>query len=115
MEKECKLHGITEYVKRTDGGVRCKKCASDAVQKRREKLKVMSLEYKGGKCEICGYNKCSRALEFHHKDPTKKDFGIAHKGYTRSWEKVKTELDKCMLVCSNCHAEIHEKIIQPLI
>jgi hypothetical protein len=115
MEKECKLHGITEHVKRSDGGVRCKKCASDAVQKRREKIKIMALEYKGGKCEICGYDRCVRALEFHHKDPTKKDFGIAHKGRTRSWEKVKTELDKCMLVCSNCHAEIHEKIIQPLI
>lgn len=83
---------------------------SEAVQKRRRKIKEMSIEYKGGCCEKCGYNKCNRALEFHHINPEEKDFGIASNGYTRSWEKVKEELDKCILVCSNCHAEIHEKI-----
>jgi hypothetical protein len=81
-----------------------------AVQKRRRKIKQLSIEYKGGGCERCGYNKCSRALEFHHLDPSEKDFGIGHKGYTRSWEKVKKELDKCIMVCANCHAEIHEEL-----
>jgi len=82
----------------------------EAVQNRRKKVKQLSIEYKGGCCERCGYNKCSRALEFHHLNPNEKEFGIGHKGYTRSWEKVKKELDKCILVCSNCHAEIHEEI-----
>lgn len=68
---------------------------------------MKSLEYKGFKCEICGYDKCIAALEFHH--PYEKDFGISSKGYTRAWEKVKLELDKCILVCSNCHREIHEE------
>jgi GH18 family chitinase len=45
------------------------------------------------------------ALSFHHEG--EKEFGIGAKGYTRSWEKVKAELDECILVCSNCHAEIH--------
>lgn len=82
----------------------------EAVQRRRKKVKQLSIEYKGGCCEKCGYNKCSRALEFHHLDPNEKDFGISHKGHTRSWEKVKKELDKCIMVCANCHAEIHEEI-----
>ena len=50
-------------------------------------------------------------MEFHHLDPKGKDFGISDKGYTRSWQKVKEELDKCIMICANCHREIHEKII----
>lgn len=110
MEKICKNHGLTEFVTRADGRDRCKKYAVDAVQKRRELIKHKAITYKGGKCEKCGYNKCVGALEFHHTDPSQKDFGIANKGYTRSWEKVRLELDKCILVCANCHREIHEKI-----
>jgi DNA replicative helicase MCM subunit Mcm2 (Cdc46/Mcm family) len=56
------------------------------------------------------YSKCSEALEFHHIDEREKDFGISMKGYTRSWTKVKQELDKCLLVCANCHRELHSKI-----
>lgn len=83
-----------------------------AVAKRRKKIRVMSLEYAGGQCKLCGYKKCQRALSFHHTDPSKKDFGLAAHGLTRSWEKTKKELDKCILVCANCHMEIHEGIIK---
>ncbi len=83
-----------------------------AVQRRREKVRLMTIEYKGGKCQICGYDRCFEALEFHHIDPTKKDFGISYKGYTRSWEKVKEEADKCILLCANCHREFHAGILQ---
>lgn len=72
----------------------------------------MAVEYKGDKCSVCGYDRCADALEFHHLDPSKKDFGISSKGYTRSWDKVKEELDKCILVCSNCHREIHSGLIK---
>lgn len=71
----------------------------------------MSIEYKRNKCCICGYNKCKSALEFHHLDPKQKDFGISAKGYTRSWEKIKEELDKCIMVCANCHREIHDGLV----
>jgi transcription elongation factor Elf1 len=108
--RNCKLHGQTDFVKRKDGYFRCKKCSVNAVIKRRLVLKQKAVEYKGGACERCGYNKSNRALDFHHVDPSQKDFGIGYRGYTRSWEKVKKELDKCILVCSNCHAEIHEEI-----
>jgi hypothetical protein len=81
-----------------------------AVAKRRKKVRLMAIEYGGGSCQLCGYKKCNRALGFHHKDSTKKDFGLSASGLTRSWEKTKAELDKCLLVCANCHMEIHEGI-----
>lgn len=83
-----------------------------AVAKRRRKVKTMAIEYKGGKCLLCGYNNFQGALELHHIEPEKKGFGIGHKGYTRSWEKVKAELDKCVLLCANCHREVGAGIKQ---
>ncbi|MFH0892578.1 MAG: hypothetical protein V1867_07455 [Candidatus Falkowbacteria bacterium] len=83
-----------------------------AVDKRRKLIRKMSIDYKGNKCAICGYNKCVQVLEFHHLNSEEKDFGISAKGYTRSWNKVKTELDKCILLCANCHREVHEGITQ---
>lgn len=59
---------------------------------------------------MCGYNRCTRALGFHHLDPSKKDFGIGG-AHSRSWAVIQAELDKCILVCSNCHDEIHDGMI----
>ena len=71
------------------------------------------VEYKGGSCVICGYNHYMGALEFHHLNPKEKDFNLSHmKKYTFD-EKIKNELDKCILVCSNCHREIHGKVVVP--
>lgn len=75
----------------------------------RQRIKARAIKYKGGRCVECGYDRCTRALQFHHLDPTKKDFGIG--GKSLSWDKIKTELDKCILVCGNCHAEIHDGLI----
>ena len=78
-----------------------------AVHKRRKKVRQMAVEYKGGRCQVCGYDRCIKALEFHHKNPNEKDFSVSSKGYARSWARVKQEIDKCLLVCANCHREIH--------
>lgn len=83
-----------------------------AVANRRRRLRDMAKKYKGGKCYICKYDKCPSALEFHHKDPKIKDFGVSEKGFTRSWDKIKKEVDKCILICANCHREIHAGITQ---
>lgn len=83
-----------------------------AVAKRRQDLRQKAIVYKGGQCSICGYNKCAQALDFHHLEIGQKDFGISAKGYTRSWSKVKAELNKCVLLCANCHREVHEGITQ---
>jgi hypothetical protein len=88
----------------------CKACASKQTTQKQKDQKQKCLEYKGSKCEICGYRKSSRSLHFHHTDPTQKDFTIA-KYRMRSWESIKAELDKCQLVCANCHGEIHDSII----
>ena len=77
----------------------------------RRALKQKAVDYKGGKCLTCGYDRCNSALDFHHLDPNEKDFGIASNGKTRSWDKVKSELDKCVLLCRNCHAEVHAGLI----
>lgn len=83
-----------------------------AVAKRRKKIKAMTIEYKGGKCCICGYHKCSAALDFHHIDDNDKSFGLSLRGLTRSWARTKAEADKCVLVCANCHREVHEGMTQ---
>ena len=85
---------------------RCKKCWNKMIIQRQKDLKQKALVYKGGCCSKCGYSKCYAALEFHHLDPTTKDFNISS---TRSWSwvRLKPELDKCVLLCSNCHREEH--------
>ena len=69
------------------------------------------VEYKGGNCVRCGYDKYMGALEFHHLDPTKKDYTLAHLKVTNFHDKIKNELDKCILVCANCHREIHNELL----
>ena len=81
-----------------------------AVRARRKKVRHMAVEHKGGRCEICGYDRCVDALEFHHNDLSSKKFGISEKGYTRSWATVKDELSKCIMICANCHRELHAKL-----
>ncbi|MBU1044784.1 MAG: HNH endonuclease, partial [Candidatus Omnitrophica bacterium] len=83
-----------------------------AVSKRRKKIRNMAVEYLGSQCSICGYCKCNEALDFHHRDPKEKEFGLSQQGLTRSWERVKSELEKCILICANCHREIHAGITQ---
>lgn len=117
-EKEyriCHIHGNTLFSLYTYNNKIhwvCNKCQTEYVQRRREHLKLLSVAYKGNKCQCCGYNKCISALEFHHIDPNKKEFGIGYAGYTHGWNDVKLELDKCILVCANCHREIHANIIK---
>ena len=73
---------------------------------RRRKIKSFSIEYKGGKCQMCGYNRYAGALDLHHVKGVKK-FTMGEEGYTHSWIVIKEELDKCILICANCHREIH--------
>ncbi|USN95092.1 MAG: hypothetical protein H6791_01550 [Candidatus Nomurabacteria bacterium] len=82
------------------------------VSERRKLLLDKTIEYKGGKCIVCKHNKCKRALVFHHLNPKEKSFGISSKGITRSWSSLQKELDKCVLLCANCHAEVHDGITQ---
>lgn len=84
---------------------------SEAVKKWRNSTKIRMVESMGGKCSICGYNKCKEALEFHHIDPTEKEFSFGKTlANPTSWDRLVKELEKCILLCANCHREIHNDI-----
>lgn len=84
----------------------CKKCILESNTERRLQTKQKAVDYLGGKCTSCGYNKCLAALEFHHINPKDKDkdYFNYRGGFT---DTLKTELDKCVLLCANCHREKH--------
>lgn len=85
---------------------------SDCVKKWRENCKLRIIEAMGGKCVICGYNKCSHALALHHLDPSKKEFPLASiRANPKNWISIIEELRKCVLLCHNCHSELHSGII----
>lgn len=126
--RKCSRQGQKEKIVNTQEKV-CEKCGKTFVLKKfgyarrycydcvpvtttngaesRKQIKIWAVEYKGGKCEKCGYNKCLEALEFHHIDPSQKDFILSDRNLILSWQEIKKELDKCILVCANCHREIH--------
>lgn len=107
--KDCKHHGQQRHVIVADGHKRCTKCRSEAVARRRRVVKEKLVAHFGGKCQRCGYNKSVCALEFHHKDPKDKRFGLAFGGWTRAYSEALKEAEKCILICANCHREEHEK------
>lgn len=74
----------------------------------RKRTKSKMVAAMGGKCQICGYDKCDEALEFHHINPEEKEYSFAKlRSRPRSVEVLKEELKKCILLCSNCHKEVH--------
>ena len=88
---------------------KCKQCHNKYTADRWKQSKLRAVEYKGGKCEKCNYDKCIDALEFHHIDPSIKDKNFGNLKL-RKWEDQQKELDKCILVCANCHREIHSNL-----
>jgi hypothetical protein len=73
-------------------------------------IKKKALEEKGGKCILCGYNKCYRALHFHHVNDFLKEIEISK---CSTWTQAEKELEKCVLLCANCHFEAHSGMINP--
>jgi transposase len=106
----CPHHGLASFQRRAEGGYRCLRCRSDAVTRRRRKVKQILVEEFGGRCQICGYDRCISSLEFHHTEPNEKRFALGHRGVARSLAKARTEAEKCVLLCANCHAEVEAGI-----
>lgn len=79
------------------------------ISTKRNAIKKYLIQRAGGKCIICGYDKCQGALQFHHPDPNQKDFEIS-KNFSNNIEKLCEEADKCNLLCANCHAEEHWRL-----
>ena len=107
-EKECPICGQKFRPKNAAANQRicCYDCMPDGIQLTRGMFLAKIKEKYGGKCIRCGYDKCIKALEFHHIDPTKKDFTISN-GNFKLKEAIE-ESKKCILICSNCHKEFHD-------
>lgn len=94
---------------RLGAGRTAKNCPSCYVTRARQNRKKRAVEYLGGSCQICGYNRCVQALVFHHVNGDSKEFNISF--YSRAWEAIQRELDKCALLCANCHSEVHAGLV----
>jgi transposase len=104
--RECRRHGSTEFWLEGRGYYRCKRCRMERVSRRRRKVKMMLVAEAGGRCVLCGYDRCTAALHFHHVDPSTKRFHLSMQGVTRSLASARAEMEKCVLLCANCHAEV---------
>lgn len=105
--RTCGICGRSYTYKNGGSPSKCPSCNSNL---RRFALKIKAIDYKGGKCVVCGYSRCVGALCFHHRDPNEKEFTISG-NHCRRWDVLKQELDKCVLLCTNCHAELHSGMI----
>lgn len=95
-----------EFTLTRSKGHRPSQCNSCSQMSRRALVKAKCVAYKGGACQRCGYSRCIAALGFHHVDEETKLFQISG-NENRAWEVVKAELDKCIMLCANCHTEVH--------
>ena len=107
----CVHHGATEFYLEGRGYYRCKRCRSEAVTRRRRKVKRILAEEAGGACMLCGYSRCIGALEFHHLFPGDKRLGMGYGGYAHALSKLREEARKCVLLCANCHVEVENGIV----
>ncbi len=107
----CPRHGTTGFGLRADGYRRCLRCRSDDVARRRRRVKEILVAEAGGSCAICGYDRCIAAMHFHHMDPGEKSFSLADRGLSRSLDSARAEARKCVLLCSNCHAEVETGMV----
>lgn len=82
---------------------------SQDVMRAQRRKKEMAVELMGGKCQLCGYDKCINSLHFHHIDAKTKEGSPSYLIMRAKWEIAVKELKKCILVCANCHGEIHFK------
>jgi 5-methylcytosine-specific restriction endonuclease McrA len=102
----CRHHGETEFIVESSGRVRCKRCRMERVSEFRRTVKRTLVKQAGGACQLCGYDRYQGALQFHHLDPSQKEFVISRQGVTRAFAEAAREAAKCVLLCANCHAEV---------
>jgi len=115
---KCRCDNLTAndfYTRRKKVGIGnlspwCKECSKRDGTVRQRKFKEKCVKYKGGACCRCGYSKCFGALEFHHRDPAQKDFSLSRVRNHKWTKDLQRELNKCDLLCANCHRETHEKL-----
>ncbi len=86
----------------------CKECHNRQVKKRyNDNKNEINLLKEGKKCEKCGYNKCVAALDYHHINPNLKIDTVAKLSTHSNLNSALEEINKCILLCANCHREFH--------
>ena len=111
LVRVCTRHGRTTFVIEGRGYYRCKLCRSERVIQRRRRLEELLVTEAGGACSLCGYDRHLGALQFHYLDPRSKRLHISQNGITLSLETIRREVRKCVVLCSNCHAEVEGGIV----
>lgn len=106
----CIHHGSTEFSLEGRGFYRCRRCRAEAVARRRRKVKAILVAEAGGRCSLCGYDRYVGALQFHHLNPGLKRINLSARGIAYALETLREEASKCVLLCSNCHAEVESGI-----
>lgn len=89
----------------------CKACMTENTLARQRAFKAACVDYKGGKCQGCGYDRYIGGFDFHHLDPSQKDFAISKVKLHEFNDDIRRELDKCVLVCATCHREAHAGLL----
>ena len=110
---KCRKHGETEF-RKAGAKFKCKLCDNErnrakapANHAKRMLVRNHIVAEFGGACIRCGYDKCTAALHFHHRDAAEKSFQIASREMWRPLEAIIAEALKCDLICANCHYELH--------
>jgi hypothetical protein len=113
--KRCGEIDPQKFYKTNNAKTKCKKCHTMEVHHTKRVLKIRAVEYLGGKCGDCGKVGNPWIYDFHHLDPSKKDWNWGNRR-TSNWEALKKEINKCVLLCSNCHRERHfEEWVETLV
>jgi hypothetical protein len=109
----CPKHGLVAFHRTTSGGRirwRCKRCVGEAVTRRHRKVRALLLAEAGGRCALCGYDRCTINLHFHHVDPSSKVFAV-NMAAGKSLAAFRAEAAKCVLLCANCHGEVEAGLV----
>lgn len=86
----------------------CKKCHNIKIHQKTRAMKARAIEYLGGVCERCNCTGVPAIFDFHHRDPAEKEFSWGD-SRTSNWDRLQLELDKCSLLCANCHRTVHDE------
>ena len=112
--RECPRHGLVAFRNFKAGGGRtrwrCTRCSGEAVTRRHRKVKATLVAEAGGRCCLCGYDRCLLNLHFHHVVPTDKSFSLTV-AMGKGLDRLRAEARKCVLVCANCHGEIEAGLV----
>ena len=105
--RKLEVKPLSNLSKKERDAIKYKKWQQKARKERKKKL----VKTFGGSCPFCKYDRCYKSFDFHHVDPSKKDSAISMFGMLSKWDKIIQEVKKCIMVCSNCHREIHAGLI----